>query len=65
MITDIRVCEVLNAEFHNEFLIRINDKLNVSFSMHVLQTKIWSFSLSMSSFVAPKQLIPCTQYVNI
>jgi len=66
MITDVRVSEELNAQFHNEFLKAVSDKLNVSFSMFVLKSDVWPLNLSTtSSFVLPKQLISCTQYVNI
>jgi len=65
MFTDIRVSEGLNAKFHNEFL-KPTDKLNVSFSMYVLQTGAWPLGLStVPSFVIPRQLIPCIQHVNI
>jgi len=65
MFTDIRVSEGLNEKFHNEFL-KPTDKLNVSFSMYVLQTGAWPLGSSIvSSFVIPQQLIPCLQYVNI
>ncbi|CAH1713143.1 cullin-2 isoform X2 [Aphis gossypii] len=62
MFTDIRVSEGLNAKFHNEFL-KPTDELNVTFSMYVLQTGAWPLGSSIvSSFVIPKQLIPCIQY---
>lgn len=65
MFTDIRVSEGLNAKFHNEFL-KPENKLDVSFSMYVLQTGAWPLGSSpVSSFVIPKQLIPCIQYVSI
>lgn len=65
MFTDIRVSEGLNAKFHNEFL-KPTDELNVTFSMYVLQTGAWPLGSSIvSSFVIPKQLIPCIQYVSI
>lgn len=65
MFTDIRVSEGLNTKFHNEFL-KSGDELNISFSMYVLQTGAWPLGSSpVSSFVIPKQLIPCIQYVSI
>lgn len=65
MFTDIRVSEGLNAKFHNEFL-KPENKLDVTFSMYVLQTGAWPLgSSAVSSFVIPKQLIPCIQYVSI
>lgn len=65
MFTDIRVSEGLNTKFHNEFL-KAGEELNVSFSIYVLQTGAWPLGSSpVSSFVIPKQLIPCIQYVGI
>lgn len=65
MFTDIRVSEGLNTKFHNEFL-KSGDELGVTFSMYVLQTGAWPLGSSVvSSFVIPKQLIPCIQYVSI
>ncbi|VVC31679.1 Cullin, N-terminal,Cullin, conserved site,Cullin repeat-like-containing domain,Cullin homology,Cullin [Cinara cedri] len=62
MFTDIRVSEGLNAKFHNEFL-KTGEELNISFSMYVLQTGAWPLGSSVvSSFVIPKELIPCMQY---
>lgn len=64
MFTDIRVSEGLNNKFHNEFL-KSGDELGVTFSMYVLQTGAWPLGSSVvSSFVIPKQLIPCIQHVS-
>lgn len=66
MFTDIRVSEGLNTKFHNEFLKPENDLFNVTFSMYVLQTGAWPLGpSSTSSFLIPRQLVPCIHYVSI
>lgn len=65
MFTDIRLSEGLNTKFHNEFL-QPENKLDITFSMYVLQTGAWPLGLSpLSSFEIPKQLIPCIQNVSV
>lgn len=65
MLTDIDISEKLNKDFHDIYYSPEN-KLDINFSAHVLQERIWPFRLSpVLSFVIPKQLTPYMELVSI